>query len=148
MRKISLEQCHNMGEDKISKERMLTNSNAAGVKCDDTLVSHGCCNQLSQAGWLKTKGIYCLQYWRLEVGSPCVGRTILSLKHLGGNPFHAFPLASLPAVIGVSWFVEISLISAPMITLHSPCASGSLSFILMKTDILDYPSPQLNMTQS
>lgn len=45
-------------------------------------ISCGCCNKVSQTGWVKKTEIDCLKFWRLEVQGEDIGRAPFPLKPL------------------------------------------------------------------
>lgn len=44
---------------------------------ENLFISCGCCNKVSQTGWLKKTEIDCLKFWRLEVQGEGIGRVPL-----------------------------------------------------------------------
>lgn len=73
------------------------------------LASEGCCNKVPLTAWLKTKEMYCLKLWRLEVQNQSVSQAILWKKLLGEN--HSLPFPSFCywlSILDISWLVGAS----------------------------------------
>ena len=72
-------------------------------------VRKGCCNEAPQVRWLMQQNSVVLQFWRLEVQGPGVGRDG-SPVGVGEALLRASPPASggWQAVCGVPWLIEAS----------------------------------------